>query len=170
MNDVEKKPALGAANDNAWYCLATLYGEQPIDGFDRELAEKNGQSWNRWFGDLTEGERASYEPVFARRIQGRKVMLPERAGSPDFSHTHFDRKLSFKAFLFPTGANFTSSNFSEDDHRGRAKTHQRGSDFGGGDAHRVFTAAQNCSVTAVVSSVTFQPFVSAFSLANFCSI
>ena len=55
------------------------------------------------------------------------------------------------------------------DHRGRAKTHQRGSDFDGGDAHRVFTAAQNCSVTAVVSSVTFQPFVSAFSLANFCS-
>jgi hypothetical protein len=39
----------------------------------------------------------------------------------------------------------------------------------GGDAHRVFTAAQNCSVTAVVSSVTFQPFVWAFSLANFCS-
>ena len=41
--------------------------------------------------------------------------------------------------------------------------------IGGGDAHRVFTAAQNCSVTAVVSSVTFQPFVSAFSFANFCS-
>ena len=41
---------------------------------------------------------------------------------------------------------------------------------GGGDAHRAFTAAQNCSVTAVVSSVTFQPFVSAFSLANLCSI
>ena len=52
----------------------------------------------------------------------------------------------------------------------RTKTHQRGSDFGGGDAHRVFNAAQNCSVTAVVSSVTFQPFVSAFSLANLCSI
>ena len=49
------------------------------------------------------------------------------------------------------------------------KTQQRGSDFGGGHAHRVFIAAQNCSVTAVVSSVTFQPFVSAFSLANFCS-
>jgi hypothetical protein len=51
----------------------------------------------------------------------------------------------------------------------RAKSAIRGSDFSGGDAHRVFTAAQNCSVTAVVSSVTFQPFVSAFSLANFCS-
>jgi putative SOS response-associated peptidase YedK len=37
------------------------------------------------------------------------------------------------------------------------------------DAHRIFSAAQNCSVTAVVSSVTFQPFASAFSLANFCS-
>src|SRR6476660_10267644 len=56
------------------------------------------------------------------------------------------------------------------DHRSRAKTHQRGSDFGGGDAHRLFTAAQNCSVTAVVSSVTSQPFVSALSLANLCSI
>ena len=42
--------------------------------------------------------------------------------------------------------------------------------IGGGDAHRVFTAAQNCSVTAVVSSVTFQPFVSAFSLTDLCSI
>jgi hypothetical protein len=38
------------------------------------------------------------------------------------------------------------------------------------DAHRVFTAAQNCSVSAVVSSVTFQPFVSAFYLAKFCSV
>jgi ATP-dependent DNA ligase len=38
------------------------------------------------------------------------------------------------------------------------------------DAHRVFTAAQNWSVTAAVSSVTFQSFVSAFSLANLCSI
>jgi hypothetical protein len=42
--------------------------------------------------------------------------------------------------------------------------------LGGGDAHRFFTAAQNCSVTAVVSSVTFQPSLSAFSLANLCSI
>jgi hypothetical protein len=33
-------------------------------------------------------------------------------------------------------------------------------------AHRFFTAAQNCSVTAVVSSVTFQPSLSAFSLAK----
>ena len=40
----------------------------------------------------------------------------------------------------------------------------------GGDAHGVFIAAQNCSVTAVVSSVTFQPSLSAFSLANLSSI
>jgi hypothetical protein len=46
----------------------------------------------------------------------------------------------------------------------------RGSDNWRRAAHRIFTAAQNCSVTAVVSSVTFQPFVSAFSLANLCSI
>jgi hypothetical protein len=40
----------------------------------------------------------------------------------------------------------------------------------GGDAHRLFTAAQNCSVTAALSSATFQPFVSASSFANLCSI
>src|SRR4051794_4431517 len=37
------------------------------------------------------------------------------------------------------------------------------------DSYRAMTAAQNCSVTAAVSSVTFQPFVSAVSLANLCS-
>jgi hypothetical protein len=41
---------------------------------------------------------------------------------------------------------------------------------GGGDAHRAFTAAQNCSVTAAVSSATSQPFVSAFSWANLSSL
>jgi hypothetical protein len=46
----------------------------------------------------------------------------------------------------------------------------RGSNFGGGYAHRVFTAAQNCSVTAFVSSVTFQPSLSALSLAKLSSI
>ena len=35
--------------------------------------------------------------------------------------------------------------------------------IGGGDTHRFFTAAQNCSVTAALSSATSQPFVSAFS-------
>src|SRR6185295_13816243 len=42
--------------------------------------------------------------------------------------------------------------------------------IGGGDAHRVFTAAQNCSVTAAFSLSTSQPFVSAFCLANLYSI
>jgi hypothetical protein len=53
---------------------------------------------------------------------------------------------------------------------GPRKDASAGSDNRRCDAHRVFTAAQNCSVSAVVSSVTFQPFVSAFSLANFCPV
>jgi hypothetical protein len=40
----------------------------------------------------------------------------------------------------------------------------------GGDAHRLFTAAQNFSVTAALSAATFQPFVSASSRAILYSI
>jgi hypothetical protein len=49
--------------------------------------------------------------------------------------------------------------------RGRARV-----ELWRGYAHRVFTAAQNCSVTAFVSSVTFQPSLSALSLAKLSSI
>lgn len=112
MSDAEK-PSNRAANDNPWYCLATLHGEQPIDAYDRDLAEKNRGAWNRWIGDLTEGERADFVPLFARRTSGKAIMLPERAGIPNLSHTHFDRRASFKGFVFAPGADFISSTFSE---------------------------------------------------------
>ena len=71
-----------------------------------------------------------------------------------------------KAMAFPSG--FIEPSTGEF-HPGRA-AQIRIRTIDAGIAHRAFIAAQNCSVTAVVSLVTFQPFVSAFSLANFCSI
>jgi len=106
--------SLPAANENAWYCLATLHGEQPTEGFNRDLADKNRESWNRWVGDMTEGQRAKYATAFAQRASDRGLMLPERAGSPNFSNTYFDRMASFNGFHFPTGAIFSSSTFSQD--------------------------------------------------------
>ena len=45
-------PELRLANDNPWYCLATLYGEQAeessLRAYDKDLAAKNRMAWNRW--------------------------------------------------------------------------------------------------------------------------
>jgi hypothetical protein len=111
MNAAEK-PTLRAANDNPWYCLATLHGEQPIDGWDPDLAEKNREAWNRWSGDITEDERAGYVPAFTRRTMGKTSMMPERAEYPDFSRTHFERAVSFEGFHFHDYADFRSATFS----------------------------------------------------------
>jgi hypothetical protein len=56
------------ANDNPWYCLATLHGEQPFGQWDKELAEKNCLTWNRWFGDITEGQRIEIAKSFSLRL------------------------------------------------------------------------------------------------------
>jgi Pentapeptide repeats (9 copies) len=67
MSDTEKPP-LRPANDNPWYCLATLYGEQAVKGYpakgyfdidDLDLAAKNRVAWNRWMAaGLSDDERA----------------------------------------------------------------------------------------------------------------
>ena len=38
MSDADK-PELRPANKNPWYCLATLHGEQPVDGWHSEPAK-----------------------------------------------------------------------------------------------------------------------------------
>ncbi|SMX33632.1 hypothetical protein [Octadecabacter ascidiaceicola] len=40
---------LTPANENPWYILMTLYGEQEGARIDKELAEKNRDAWNKWF-------------------------------------------------------------------------------------------------------------------------
>ena len=50
MNDSEKTE-LTPANDNPWYWLATLYGEQTGEDIDEELVKKNRIAWNRWVAE-----------------------------------------------------------------------------------------------------------------------
>ncbi len=59
MSDAEK-PKLRQANDNPWYCLATLHGEQAKGArVWEDLAAKNRLAWNRWIaGALTDKQRA----------------------------------------------------------------------------------------------------------------
>ncbi|WP_027258179.1 pentapeptide repeat-containing protein [Leisingera aquimarina] len=55
MRDETEAPAPAApqrelkpANENPWYVLMTLYGEQKGDEIDWDLHEKNRQVWNAW--------------------------------------------------------------------------------------------------------------------------
>src|ERR1700749_4938237 len=79
MSDANK-PALRPANENPWYCLATLYGELPEEGEWRrkesfgkwpedrilrdldveEIVNKNRTAWNRWAASkMSDVERSS---------------------------------------------------------------------------------------------------------------
>ncbi|KYK50423.1 hypothetical protein A1D31_20155 [Bradyrhizobium liaoningense] len=102
---------LKSANDNPWYCLATLRGEQPVGRFDRDLAEKNRLAFQQWFGDVPEGQRSQLAKDFANRVGNRSMMPPERSAQPDFSHTHFDRPLVLVSFVFYRSPTFSSSSF-----------------------------------------------------------
>jgi Pentapeptide repeats (9 copies) len=110
---VTEQPVLTPANDNPWYCLATLHGEQPIEGLDLGLAQKNHAAWSRWLGGgLGDTERKEFERNLANRSSPRSLTLPDPATTADFSHTHFDRMVSFANFPFPRPADFSSVTFS----------------------------------------------------------
>ena len=130
------------------------------DGARVRCFTSNGHDWSDRFPAIVEASRPAPGTVVPDRRRGGDRPRRRDTGLPCAAEPTPGHEAVLHAFRLGLEASCQS----------RAKTHQRGSDFGGGDAHRVFTAAQNCSVTAVVSSVTFQPFVSAFSLANLCSI
>jgi uncharacterized protein YjbI with pentapeptide repeats len=114
MSDAQK-PELKRANDNPWYYLATIHGEQPIEGFDDDLARKNYQVWSRWVGGAlnAEGdERAEFERNFANRKAGGSLEIPDPDAIVDFSNTHFVRPVNFLAFHFPRAVDFSSATFS----------------------------------------------------------
>jgi len=114
MSDADKL-GLRPANDNPWYCLATLHGEQPIDRLDQELAEKNQLAWQQWLNiSSNEGLRQSFaSELFNRRTKGRtSLMLPEAHAIADFSHTRFDHRVAFTGFWFSMPADFSSATFS----------------------------------------------------------
>ncbi len=46
MSDGERQ--LKPANENPWYVLMTLFGEQDGDEIDWDLHEKNMEVWNAW--------------------------------------------------------------------------------------------------------------------------
>jgi uncharacterized protein YjbI with pentapeptide repeats len=133
MSDAEKAE-LRRANDNPWYCLATLYGEQPAGDWDQDLVAKNRTAWNRWMAarlsdeqrtdlvknglseselvPLTPEEKSMVCSAFASRVGREKEFPPNPTEFVDFTHTHFDGRVTFGDFLYAGYADFKSATFS----------------------------------------------------------
>jgi hypothetical protein len=137
MSNAEK-PYLRRANDNPWYCLATLYGEQATErrlSWNEDLAAKNRIAWNRWvagglsaeqresllkndfpereLAPLTAAEKDDLCSAFALRIGREKELPPDPSRVVDFTNTNFDGAVNFDGFLFARDVDFASAKFCE---------------------------------------------------------
>ena len=132
MNDSEKTE-LTAANDNPWYWLATLFGEQTGDLIDDVLAKKNRIAWNRWVSEalnekertaiidkgfdaaeltpFSDAEKKEHYAAVLKRSGRESITLPEPSEPADFDSNRFDNFCYFVAYLFPSPISFESSTF-----------------------------------------------------------
>ena len=152
----DKKPP---AEENPWYVLATIAGEQSGEGIDEDLKLKNRAYWNAWAGQhlsaedkaeikdgfgrsLFEGTpkwsevEAEVTEAFTKRLPG--LDLPDPAEIVDFQNVVFSARVSFDSFYFPAPAGFTDAKFSEHGDFTDAKFSER-ADF----THATFSKTAN---------------------------
>jgi uncharacterized protein YjbI with pentapeptide repeats len=184
MTDADK-PALRPANDNPWYCLATLYGEVPDNGPDDEITNKNRLFWNRWIAaSLSDEERtklaengfpkSELEPLspeekesffrdFAARVGREDALPPDPAEPCHFCYTQFDRDVDFSRFLFKW-VSFESATFAGVAHFGSVMFSDA-SNF----AWAKFSRDAIFELAAFVRSANFEHVTFSFITANFSS-
>jgi len=103
-----EKPRLKPANENPWYCLATLYGEQSGEDIDLDLLQRNRRGWDEWRG----GQNVeAISAAFAARMAAT-VALPDRMQRADFTFTHFEAPFIFQAYNSIEHTDFSSAKFS----------------------------------------------------------
>ena len=144
---------------NPWYVLATIAGEQRGEGIYKNLELKNRAYWNAWAGQhlsaedkaeikdgfgrsLFEGTpkwsevEAEVTEAFTKRLPG--LDLPDPAEIVDFQNVVFSARVSFDSFYFPAPAGFTDAKFSEHGDFTDAKFSER-ADF----THATFSKTAN---------------------------
>lgn len=133
------KPKLRPANENPWYLLATLYGEQEIGEpweFDVPLHERNKLAWNRYvvrglspetrecLGRLRDKDGVSLftehelTPFDETELEARRdtfvhnrggLSLP--VGKINFDETVFPKAFIARGFIFPHSMTFEGATF-----------------------------------------------------------
>ena len=126
-------PQLTPANENPWYWLATLHGEQGEEGWNTKLAERNRVAWNRWMANALDEEQrnnlvdsgvaiAELTPLSKDEQQEFLKSFAERAGREDtnpldwdqtidLSNLRFEYPVFFSGFIFPRFVNFSDVTF-----------------------------------------------------------
>jgi hypothetical protein len=138
--DTAEKPVPRPANENPWYLLATLHGEQPKGierwNFNEELHAKNRQAWNRYMAtfarpDVLEAARALKNADGSPRIPPEDLQPLDEDGMADlrkkfrgrgggewpeglinFSKTAFTRAVICNGLWFAQHVNFGDTTFS----------------------------------------------------------
>jgi hypothetical protein len=139
---VTDKPKLTPANENPWYILMTLHGEQDGEGVDVDLHDQNRAVWNAWscqqLDDDAAAELAKQARVIVAETRGwaqiatevkrkHRTEMEERndddftyPGFPDFevsircSEIQFCSILALNNCIFTQPANFHSATFTQD--------------------------------------------------------
>ncbi|SFM46313.1 pentapeptide repeat-containing protein [Shimia aestuarii] len=129
---------LTPANENPWYVLMTLYGEQEGEEIDWELHAKNRQAWNAWAGkdvphtklkeiaqklkvgarELSGGQQLAKttENLFSdawKRIGGgvTPVSMPRSYSPIDLRGVLFHHKLVLDGFFIPSSLSVVDARF-----------------------------------------------------------
>ncbi|MCP9483819.1 hypothetical protein NNA36_17790 [Shimia sp. CNT1-13L.2] len=130
---------LKLANQNPWYVLMTLYGEQKADAIDEGVLNKNRRAWNAWAGQaLSEEEiaelkinssidthelsgwatlgneiEARFAEEYRRRNPARDELpgLPSPKASIDLNNLLFQCDLVLDKWVFPEKVDFQTSKF-----------------------------------------------------------
>jgi hypothetical protein len=138
---VTDTPKLTPANENPWYVLMTLYGEQDGEGVDDDLHDQNRAVWNAWscqqLDDGAAAELAKQARVNVAETRGwaqiatevkrkHRVEMKTRndddftyPGFPDFeseiqcSEIQFCNILVLERYIFTKTANFSSATFTQ---------------------------------------------------------
>lgn len=118
------------ANENPWYILATYYGEQAGNEFDKNLHARNREVWNRWMAaalshedrqKLIDEGRATATELTPYSAEERRILwaecrfpgltIPNPSTVIGFSDTAFACSVSFDHFIFPERTTFFRSEF-----------------------------------------------------------
>jgi uncharacterized protein YjbI with pentapeptide repeats len=132
---------LKSANENPWYVLMTLFGEQVEDDIDQNLHKKNAHIWNSFIGAVRTGQHSERikktglefnitgEPATPKdEISGRyrdqwlerhvdTTMIPSMPNpnsNIDLSGTIFKKLVSVNNMYFLQMLNFSGSKFKKD--------------------------------------------------------
>lgn len=118
-------------NENPWYVLATIHGEQKKGEFCKELHEKNKTAWNSFLFEIIpldrrselrkllgvgEGalggwasDKQSMREMYQKRLEGREFPSPDSEIS--MVGLQFDKPFIASGFLFPIPVKFMKSEF-----------------------------------------------------------